>query len=89
MKEILKVSAKSDPKAVAVATASVVRQCGEVELQAIGAGAVNQAVKSVAIARSYLISSGIELMLKPSFLDVELSEGTRTMIRMLAVGVAE
>lgn len=89
MNEILKVSAKSDPKAVAVATASVVRQCGEVELQAIGAGAVNQAVKSVAIARSYLISSGIELMLKPSFFDIELSEGTRTMIRMLAVGVAE
>lgn len=87
--EILKVSAKSDPKAVAVATASVVRQRGEVELQAIGAGAVNQAVKSVAIARSCLISSGIDLAIKPSFLEIELSEGTRTMIRMLAVGVTE
>src|SRR5947207_14708303 len=57
--EILKVSGKSRPALVAGAIAGVVRQAGRVELQAIGAGATNQTVKAIAIARGYLITNGI------------------------------
>lgn len=60
--EVLKVSSKSDPNKVAGAIAGVVREHGKAEIQAIGAGAVNQAVKAIAIARGYLAPSGIDLV---------------------------
>ena len=60
--EILKVSAKSSPNAVAGAIAGVIRETGEVEVQAVGAGAANQAIKAVAIARGYLAPAGIDLV---------------------------
>lgn len=81
--EVLKVSGKSRPSSVAGAIAGVVRQAGRVEIQAIGAGATNQAIKAVAIARGYLISSGIDIICIPAFIDVVIDEEERTAIKLL------
>jgi len=61
----------------------VIRDRGYVELQAIGAGAVNQAIKSVAIARGYLAPSGIDLVFTPAFVDVEINGEERTAIKLM------
>lgn len=79
--EVLKVSANSQPKSVAGAIAAVLREQGAVELQAIGAGAVNQAVKSVAIARGYVAPNGIDLICIPSFSKIEIDSEERTAMR--------
>ncbi len=81
--DILKVSAKSRSTAVAGAIAGVVRECGRTEVQAIGAGAVNQAVKAVAIARGYLAEDGIEIVCIPSFTEVIIADQERTAIKLL------
>ena len=81
--EILKISAKSAPNAVAGAIAGVIREQGEVEVQAGGAGAANQAIKSVAIARGYLAPMGIDLICTPSFASVEINGEARTAIRLI------
>lgn len=81
--EVLKVSAKSVPNSVAGAIAGVVREKGEVELQAVGAGAANQAIKSVAIARGFLTSSGVDLVCVPSFANIEIDGEERTAIRLV------
>lgn len=81
--EVLKVSAKSRPSAVAGAIAGVVREAGRAEVQAIGAGATNQAVKAVAIARDYLRESGIEAICLPAFIDVTIDNEDRTAIRLV------
>lgn len=81
--EVLKVSAKSRPSAVAGAIAGVVRETGRAEVQAIGAGATNQAVKAVAIARDYLRESGIEAVCLPSFIDVTIDSEDRTAILLV------
>lgn len=81
--EVLKVSAKSRPSAVAGAIAGVVREAGRAEVQAIGAGATNQAVKAVAIAREYLRESGIESVCLPSFIDVTIDNEDRTAILLV------
>lgn len=81
--EVLKVSGKSRPSSVAGAIAGVVRQAGRVEIQAIGAGATNQAIKAVAIARGYLISSGIDIICIPAFIDVTIDDEERTAIKLL------
>ena len=79
--EILKVSAQSDASATAGALANTVRESGEAELQGIGPKAINQAVKAIAIARSYLASSGVDLIAMPSFVDVEINGENRTALR--------
>ena len=81
--EILKVSSKSNPNSVAGAMAGVVRQTGAVEVQVVGAGALNQAVKAVAIARGYLAPSGIDVVCVPTFVDVEIDGQSRTAMRLL------
>jgi stage V sporulation protein S len=81
--EVLKVSAKSRPSAVAGAIAGVVRESGRAEVQAIGAGATNQAVKAVAIARDYLQETGIEAVCLPAFIDVTIDNEDRTAIRLI------
>ena len=81
--EILKISAKSAPNAVAGAIAGVIREQGEVEVQAVGAGAANQAIKSVAIARGYLAPIGIDLICTPSCASVEINGEARTAIRLI------
>ena len=81
--EVLKVSSKSSPNAVAGAMASVLRQSGAVEVQVVGAGALNQAVKAMAIARGFVISSGIDLICVPNFADIEIDGQSRTALRLL------
>ena len=81
--EVLKVSARSRPSAVAGAIAGVVREAGKAEVQAIGAGATNQAIKAVAIARDYLSESGIEAVCVPAFIDVTIDNEDRTAIRLV------
>lgn len=81
--EVLKVSARSRPSAVAGAIAGVVREAGKAEVQAIGAGATNQAIKAVAIARDYLSESGIEAICVPAFIDVTIENEDRTAIRLV------
>ncbi len=78
----LKVSAKSNPNAVAGALAAVLRERETAEIQAVGAGAINQAIKAVAIARSYLKDSDIDLICVPSFITVAISENERTGISL-------
>jgi len=80
---VLKVSAKSKAAATAGALANTIREEGQAEIQVIGPKAVNQAVKAVAIARGYLASSGIDLILVPSFADVTIDGEAKTAIKML------
>ena len=80
---LLKVSAKSNPNAVAGAFAGVVRERGRAEVCVIGAGALNQAVKAVAIARTYLEEQGVDLVCIPSFCEVDVAGERRTGIRLL------
>jgi len=84
--EVLRVSTKSNPNAVAGAVAGVIREKGACELQTIGAGALNQAVKAIAIARGFMAPSGVDLIMQPSFVDVPDEhdpEKEITAIRML------
>ena len=81
--EQLKVSTKSNPNSVAGAMAGVVRQDGAVEVQVVGAGALNQAIKAVAIARGYVAASGIDLVCVPTFADIEIDGERRTAIRLM------
>ena len=80
--EVLKVSSRSNPNSVAGAVAGVVRQSGIVEVQVIGAGALNQAVKAIAIARGYVAPSGIDLVCVPTFADIMIDGEGRTAIRL-------
>lgn len=79
--EILKVSADSKVQSVAGALSAVLRECGKVELQAIGAGAVNQAVKAIAVARGYVAPNGVDLIAVPAFADIVIEQEERTAIR--------
>lgn len=83
--EVLRVSANSSPSSVAGAIASVMRTSGEVEVQAVGAGAVNQAVKSIAIARGYLAPVGIDLVSIPAFGSVIIADQELTAMRFICV----
>ena len=80
--DTLKVSSKSNPNSVAGAMAGAVRERGSVDVQVIGAGALNQAVKAIAIARGFLTSSEIDLVCVPSFADIEIDGEGRTAIRL-------
>lgn len=81
--EILKVSAKSSPNSVAGALAGVIREKNYAEIQTIGAGALNQAIKAVAIARGFVAPSGIDLICIPAFTDVTIEGEERTAIKLL------
>ncbi|MCK4315088.1 MAG: stage V sporulation protein S [Anaerolineae bacterium] len=80
--DIIKVAATSRSTAVAGAIAGVMREQERVDVQAIGAGAVNQAVKAVAIARSYLELDGIDIVCVPSFVEVMIDGQERTAVRL-------
>lgn len=81
--EVLKVSAKSNPKSVAGALAAVFRQHGKVEIQAVGAGAVNQAVKAIAIARGFIAPNGIDIVMVPAFTEIAIDGEERTAIKFI------
>ncbi len=81
--ETLKVSAKSKPSAVAGAIAGVMREKDKVEIQTIGAGALNQAIKALAIARGYVAPTGVNLVCTPAFVDIEINGEDRTAIKLI------
>jgi len=80
--DLLKVSAWSNPKSVAGAIAGVLRERGYVDVQVIGAAALNQAVKAIAISRSYVASEGLDPICIPGFQDIEIGGEGRTAIRI-------
>jgi stage V sporulation protein S len=81
--EILKVSSNSQPKSVAGALAAVLRENGSVEIQAVGAGAVNQAVKALAISRGFVAPNGIDLVAVPAFSQISINGEERTAIKFI------
>jgi len=80
--QVLKVSARSRSTAVAGAIAGAVREHGRAEVQAIGAGAVNQAAKAVAIARDYLALDGLDVICIPAFVSVNVQDEERTALKL-------
>lgn len=80
---MLKVSSRSNPNAVAGALAGAIREKGGAEIQAIGAGAVNQAVKAVAIARGFVAPAGVDLVCIPAFTDILIDGEERTAIKFI------
>lgn len=81
--EVLKVSAQSQPKSVAGALAAVLRECNAAEVQAVGAGAVNQAVKAIAITRGFVAPNGIDLVVVPAFSEITIEGEERTAIKFI------
>lgn len=80
--EFLKVSSKSSPASVAGAIAGMIKDGVPVEIQSVGAGAVNQAIKAIAIARGFLIPTGYDLACTPSFSDIIINGERRTALRL-------
>lgn len=81
--EILKVSSKSNANSVAGALANVFRDKGVVEIQAVGAGAINQAIKAIAIARGFVAPNGKNLVCIPAFSDISIDGEERTAIKLI------
>ncbi|GEN81955.1 stage V sporulation protein S [Sporosarcina luteola] len=79
----LKVSSRSNPNSVAGALVAVIRDQGYAEMQAVGAGALNQAIKAVAIARGFVAPSGSDLICAPAFTDIEINGEGRTALKLL------
>lgn len=80
--DYLKVSSKSSPASVAGAIAGMVKDGVPVNIQSVGAGAVNQAIKAVAIARGFLIPTGVDISCAPTFADININGESRTAIRI-------
>ena len=83
--DIIKVSARSRTASVAGAVAGVMREIGRAEVQAIGAGAVNQAIKAIAIARGYLLEEDADIVCIPSFVEIDIDGAERTALRVLVL----
>lgn len=81
--DVLKVSSKSNPVYVAGAIAGIIREKQVVEVQGIGAGAVNQALKSIAVARGYVAPSGMDLVCIPAFSSVEVDGESKTAMKLI------
>lgn len=81
--EVLKVSTKSNPNSVAGALAAIIKERNAVEIQAVGAGAINQAVKAIAIARGFVAPSGKDIVCIPAFTDIEIDGEERTAIKLI------
>ena len=81
--EVLKISSKSNPNSVAGAIAGLVKESNKAEMQAIGAGALNQAVKAVAIARGFVAPSGKNLVCTPAFIDISIDGEERTALKLI------
>ena len=79
----LKVSSRSNPNSVAGALVAVIREQGYAEIQAVGAGALNQAIKAVAIARGFVAPIGADLICAPAFTDIEINGEGRTALKLL------
>jgi len=81
--EVLRVSATSNPKSVAGALAAVLREARSAEMQAVGAGAVNQAIKAIAIARGFVAPNGLDLICIPAFSEILIQGEERTAIKFI------
>lgn len=84
--DILKISSKSNPNSVAGAITGLVKENKKVEMQAIGAGALNQAIKAIAVARGFVAPMGINLICIPSFVEIQVEGEHRTGIKLLVKG---
>ena len=87
--EKLKVSSKSNPNSVAGALANVFREKDTVEIQAVGAGALNQAIKAIAIARGFVAPSGKNLACIPAFADITIDGENRTAIKLIIENISK
>ncbi|WP_294406220.1 stage V sporulation protein S [uncultured Clostridium sp.] len=81
--EVLKVSTKSNPNSVAGALAAIIKEQNIAEIQAVGAGAINQAVKAIAIARGFIAPSGKDIVCIPAFTDIQIDGEERTAIKLI------
>lgn len=81
--DVLKVSTKSNPNSVAGAIAAIIKEQNIVEIQAVGAGAINQAVKAIAIARGFVAPTGKDIVCIPAFADIEIDGEERTAIKLI------
>jgi stage V sporulation protein S len=81
--ETLKVSSKSKPTSIAGALANIIRKENSVEMNAVGAGALNQGIKGIAIARGFLAPSGVDLVCIPSFQDIKIENENKTAIKLI------
>lgn len=81
--DVLKVSTKSNPNSVAGALAAIIKEKNIVEIQAVGAGAINQAIKAVAIARGFVAPTGKDIVCIPAFTDIEIEGEERTAIKLI------
>ena len=81
--DVLRISTKSNPNSVAGAIAGLIKEKGKAEMQAIGAGALNQAVKAIAIARGVVAPSGVDLICIPAFTEIKIEEDERPGIKLL------
>ena len=81
--EVLKVSTKSNPNSVAGALAAIITEQNVAEIQAVGAGAINQAVKAIAIARGFIAPSGKDVVCIPAFTDIQIDGEERTAIKLI------
>ena len=81
--EVLKVSSKSQPNSVAGALANAFREKQTIEIQAVGAGSLNQAIKAIAIARGYVAPTGKDLICVPAFSDIVIDGEERTAIKLI------
>lgn len=85
--EKLKVGANTKPRAAAGAIAGIIRRDKKLEIQAIGAGAVNQSIKAVAIARGYVAASGLDIICRPAFIDIDTGNKETTAIRIIVEAI--
>ena len=81
--EVFKVSTKSNPNSVAGALAAIIKEQNVAEIQAVGAGAINQAVKAIAIARGFIAPSGKDIVCIPAFTDIQIDGEERTAIKLI------
>ena len=81
--DVLKVSTKSNPNSVAGALAAIIKEKNIAEIQAVGAGAINQAVKAIAIARGFVAPSGKDIVCVPAFTDIQIDGEERTAIKLI------
>lgn len=81
--EVLKVSSKSNPNKVAGALANLLKENPRICMQAVGAAAINQAVKAIAIARGFVAPSGIDIICVPAFVDIEIQNEKRTAMKFI------
>ena len=79
---VLKVSSKSNPNSVAGALTGLLKESDVAEIQSIGAGALNQSIKAIAIARGFVAPLGMDLVCIPSFSEVEIEGEERTAIKL-------